>query len=296
MPGLRKKVMDLNTYIAILDHLFAQGIADTKTNFGFYNWGEPLLNPEFNKIVEYMYDNKLSYHFSTNGSVPLKETWSHAVFGKCTSVILSFPGFSQNSYDRIHGFRFDKIKSNVEKIISTLKRYGCKDITMNYHCYQFNLGSEYWQAKKFCADEDISFVPTCAYINDYERSIGYLNGTLNKEDYKTIGENLLLFYVKDLIEQRSEQYECPEFKRLTIDENGNVLPCCVPQNEILGNIFDLTSERLEIVRRQATSCIECRKYGEDYWAHHPHPYHAVQFKEIAKISVKSKLGRLRRYL
>lgn len=54
------------------------------------------------------------------------------------------PGFSQESYDKIHGFNFEKIKENIKKYANDMELAGVKDkMWVAYHMYQFNLDEIY---------------------------------------------------------------------------------------------------------------------------------------------------------
>ncbi|GBF34170.1 hypothetical protein DCCM_3282 [Desulfocucumis palustris] len=39
-------------------------------------------------------------------------------------IIFSMPGFSQESYDKIHGFNFEKIKDNIIKMSRNFRENG----------------------------------------------------------------------------------------------------------------------------------------------------------------------------
>ena len=271
MPMMKKNCMSLAKVKEIITHLESREMVDKDTVYFFYNWGEPFLNPELFDILAYMYERKLRYGLSTNASVPwkLKRDIPNDFFADMVHFRISYCGFSQESYDRIHGFNFEKIKANTKEIIRNARKYGANYIEIHYHVYQFNEGDEFIRAKEFCKKLNVCFFPIYAYFNDYNRGIGYLNNTLPIEEYKAASKELYLFYVDGVLKKRPANYPCPQFDKLTIDENGDLLPCCAAIHEKLTNIVERTPAEIEEWRHNVRSCIECRNTGLDYWVHNP---------------------------
>lgn len=168
MPSMKKNIMDINLFKEIIAHLFKEELVDKNTVFSFYNWGEPFLNPDLYDIFVFMHESDLKYILSTNASVALKETMRGEIFNNLESITFSYSGFSQQSYDRIHQFNFEKIKLNTKKTLYILRQNGFHgEALMAYHIYQFNQGLEMSAARNFCEDLDMKFLPSYAYINDH---------------------------------------------------------------------------------------------------------------------------------
>lgn len=100
--------MDPAFYNKIVDRLKEYGFVTSKTSFHKYGLGEPMLHPQLNEILHITQESGLVTNISTNASkVPqVDEEAAKAV----NRILISMPGFSQKSYDKIHGFNFEQIK------------------------------------------------------------------------------------------------------------------------------------------------------------------------------------------
>lgn len=268
---LHAKFMTSVEFEKILDRLHTLGALTPQSNIALFNWGEPFLNPQLNEILALLENRKIHYSLSTNASRYVDI--SSSGLRMLSSITFSFPGFSQASYDKIHGFDFEKILSNVTKLTSDIQRCNpTAKIGMVNHIYQFNV-DEMKAASDFCSEIKISYTPYCAYIADFFKALTYLDNTMDTATLHRAGKELLLYYVDDLIKQQPTDYICPQFAMLVIDEFGNVLPCCALPKEheqyTIGSIFDLELPELLSLKKSQSVCNKCLSKGMAYWAHHP---------------------------
>jgi molybdenum cofactor biosynthesis enzyme MoaA len=225
----------------ILDRLTYIGAIDGSTVIVLHSWGEPTLNKDFPSISNILSKNKFRWWYSTNASVFPKA--QECDFSSLTSLLISMPGFSQPSYDKIHGFKFDNIKKNIENYVNLFS--GAKPINISYHVYQFNI-DEIPNAAAYASNLKIGLTPYYAMINNQELAIKYLTYKISNEDLYDASTQLVLFYVRELISKQPRKYVCPQFSFLNLDEVGNVLQCCsssrTQKNYSIGSIFELTLE------------------------------------------------------
>jgi MoaA/NifB/PqqE/SkfB family radical SAM enzyme len=252
-----------------VDILSKKQLIGPSTTIRLYNWGEPLLNPDFEKIIEVLHKRKLAFGVSTNASRVVKVNGNLMTYMDQMSI--SMPGFSQKSYDRIHGFDFERILENIDSLLNCYRTAGFNGYAgVSYHIYQFNIG-EIRLAVKFCASRKIGFSPVVAFLNDFNLAKAYLHGTLSCEVLKEACKDLLLFYVDDIIKCRPSNYHCPQYEYLVIDEKFNVLTCClVPKNHpdyFLGSLFDLSFDDIKAQKKSRAVCVECNNSGLSYWIH-----------------------------
>ena len=117
------------------------------------------------------------------------------------------PGFSQESYDRIHGFNFNKIKENVINLRQQVRELSDDTIPfdMSYHIYQFN-ESEMVPAKKFCEENDIRFAPNYAVMFDKDKCMDYVTGNMSYEELKDISKEIFLGVLDQQIKDAPRDY------------------------------------------------------------------------------------------
>ena len=283
----QERFLDPARFEGALDRLLAQGLIGPKTVTHLYNWGEPFLHPDLPGILRILARRNLRFIISTNASRPMSFERESLPFLK--HIFISAPGFSQASYDRIHGFQFGTVLENIEGLLASLRVSaftGKRE--MLYHIYQFNL-DEIALARRFCQDKHILFSPYAAYLNDYNQALSYLNGKMDYALLRRVSQELLLFYLDDLLAAQPSDYVCQQFSQLTLDENCQVLTCCVaPKNHpdyALGSVFDLSAEDIRTRKVSQGICKECLCAGVAWWTHNPHVPGIAQ-------SRPSKLGRL----
>ena len=262
------KFMGYQKFVNIIEHLLVKEMIHQNTRVCLYNWGEPLIHPEFDKIVKYLNGKKIHFALSTNASRILKSPTSKA-WETLDFITFSMPGFSQQSYDRIHKFDFETIKKNIIQILRELRSHGFRGTaSIAYHLYQFNI-NEIAGAQKFAQENQLFLHVSYAYINDYERLKQYLNNSLPYKELKLAGEELFLGQYDLKNRQVSENYKCQQRNRLVIDEQGEVVPCCIVGEPTLGNIclFELSS--LRKAKENISICKECAEAHIDYLCENP---------------------------
>ncbi|MDX8378169.1 MAG: radical SAM protein [Mariprofundales bacterium] len=264
-----KPFIDVDVFANAIDHMLELNMIGKDTCINLYNWGEPLIHPRFNEIVNVLLERNLFFGLSTNASHLVK--LNNNAMKKLMRLEISMPGFSQSSYDKIHGFQFHTILSNIDKIIHHFRQSGyIGQPNLVYHIYQFNI-NEIKQAVQFAKSRKFLFLPYAAYLNDYEVARSYLNKTMHKDVLQKVSRELLMYYVDDHIMQMPNEYSCPQFDYLSIDEKCNILTCCVlpktHKDYSLGNLFDVNINRLNNMKRSQEVCKTCIESGLSYWAH-----------------------------
>lgn len=244
--------MSRRKFEEIITDLHNNGEISRKTTIHLYNWGEPFLNPELLDILKVISDRGHKYVLSTNASRYIQIP--KYLQKNLATLIISMPGFGQDSYDKIHKFSFDKIISNIKLFMNDINP---GKILVNIHIYQFNQ-DELRPAIAFFTEHGISVYPSFAYFNNYNVMIKYLDKTLPEEVYSEAVNDICLDYVDNLLLKSSENYHCPQWDSLTIDEFGRKISCCViPKNHPAYQSND------------RAICNECISSGVAYWAHHP---------------------------
>jgi len=87
-----------------------------------YNWGEPFLNKDILKIIEYTKKNKVGVLLSTNLNYMTDELIDSIVKLKLDKIVISLDGASQETYGKYRkGGNFNKVLENLKKIIKKKK-------------------------------------------------------------------------------------------------------------------------------------------------------------------------------
>lgn len=262
--------MDVAAFERLCRHLLDRRIVAPQALFHIYNWYEPTLNPHLAGIINAMGEQGLRLDISTNAG----RCMDFSGLGGCThveSVLFSMPGFSQASYDRIHGFDFEQVKGNIRTTVDELRRRGFRgDAYINFHLYQFNLG-EIYGAKEFADSLGIRLHSIFAYFNGSGEFGPYLSGSMDTEALKDATREIFFGHLYDLEAHREEylkRFEEPE--SITLSERCNLIPGRGSNDEeAVVSIFDLNSfEEVKAVYER----LEAERYGPlsdqiHLWAH-----------------------------
>lgn len=257
-PHLFKKTLSM---------LLKERIITKNSLIRLYNWGDPFLHPDINRIVSYINELGLRYAISTNASrVPES---NEDFVKKLDHIIFSMPGFSQGSYDRIHGFDFEVIKKNIVQIVNEFKKDKFKgDFIIFYHVYRFNT-REVKDCESFADKNGIIIHPYYAILNNWWKLQAFIENKLTADEKKRICEDLFIDDIREKMSDSPVGYNCPQFDYLNIDENSNLVTCCqLPQNHEdypCGNI--LTDDLNEIFKKRQNRqvCKKCLGSGLAYY-------------------------------
>lgn len=248
-------------------HMHTEGLIKPYTVFSLYNWGEPFLHPRFQDIVsvlteaghEFIISSNLSHFVSFDEPYALKNL---------RAVVISMPGFSQRSYDKIHGFSFGKIKSNIIKMIKNYRSHGFKGkIQIKPHIYQFNL-DEFQDLFTFAKTFGIGIDPTFATFADLNLLMEYVEKKLPEDELYAASQDLLLGCLTQYKGSMPSDFDCPYYDALILDEECNIVTCCMVTKKmddfIIGNLFKTKTTNIDTLKRGQSICRQCLKLEIPY--------------------------------
>ena len=270
--------MDINKFKQIYRHLYDKEMIEKSTEIMLYSWGEPFLNKDYIEIIEYLAEEGQQYAVSTNASVVRmankKDTYKY-----CNAFVISMPGFSQKSYDKMHGFQIDKIKDNIQKLVKNIFDCGFKGEAMiSYHVYKHNQ-KEIIEAKAFADELRIQFNAYYPYFAGNSIMAAYLRKELSVNIVDDANNDMFLGFVDELRDERPADYVCSVKDIIPFDHNGNMVVCCACDNEMPGyyikNVLDIKNyDDLMEIRKDILTCEACkicRSLKMDYWLdNNPH--------------------------
>lgn len=292
--------VDIDIFDKTLDKIIQYGIFDLDiSTLYIYNWGEPLLHPQFNKIIEIINSKKIKYSISSNISVIPNDLNYTNLVDNLEKFMISISGFSQKSYDKIHGFNFEKIKDNIISIKENLDRYNFKGkIQLLFHVYQFNV-DEIVLAERFSKELGIEFIPYYAGINDWWKRKQYLENSMTKSEIKKISNDLFLSKLDERIESSSRRGCSQHNSYFMIDERGNVATCCcLPTNHPnykCGNIMQDDINKILHNKSNMEICRECINDGlaiEDNQVCNPKWYEEISRNNRMTMKYKLEMDKL----
>lgn len=260
--------ISLELFEKILQKLIEYKLYSQTTNFHIYCLGEPCLHPQINEILRLLTKYEIHTTISTNASyVPVFEK---EALKSVDRFLISMPGFSQKSYDKIHGFNFEKIKSNVVKLRNQVRELsdGRIPFDMSYHIYQFN-EAEMVPAKEFCICNDIRFAPNYAVMIDKDKCLDYVTGKMSYEELKDISKEIFLGVLDQQIKDSPKDYCDFQNSFLSVNVKGDIRICSSFKREaesgiLIGNL--VTDDIDEIIWRKYhhPRCATCIKAGLTY--------------------------------
>ncbi|MCQ2955676.1 MAG: radical SAM protein [Opitutales bacterium] len=254
-PTEKGHFMDFELFKKILDYLEKQHFLHTNNNqmVALYNWGEPMLHPEFERFMDYITRKKRHISLSTNGIFLPK--FSDKFDASCVSFFrLSMCGFSQKSYDKIFMSDFEQCKKNIASVVHEFRAHGCIGyFTLIFHVYQFNT-HEIKAAAEFARSLHIGFWPVWAFLVDGERALKYHNREL-PVDYLT----LMSQYLFHGSHPRGPVNTC-SFTDICINPDGD-LNVCVMFPKPIGSLFNMTPESLQAYYATSEFCKTCKAAG-----------------------------------
>jgi len=290
-PVEKQQFVDLDEFKKSIEYMLANHFINTNTIIGLFSYGEPFLHPKFKEIIYYLSSLNLNIALSTNASKPIYFESSNAL-KYLKHLTFSMSGFSQESYDKIHGFNFNKIKENIISIIENFRQCGFTGSAfIAYHIYQFNI-TEIQAAMEFAKKYDIKFNGYCAYFNGKDMFEKYLKNELEYSDLKSASTDLLLgsieYRLTEFNQMDKNNYNCAQFDILTIDENCNVLTCCVYSdvfpNAVYKKIYNVNNvDEINAWRKKSKECKECIDIGLAHAVNH-----AVLYEEVFQKSEFNK--------
>jgi len=267
------KRITYDEFTRAIEHLEQNGLLAPDATVALYIWGEPLLNPDWKRIVTYLSRKGHGVHIATNCSVRIEVKEDEDIdLSGIRFFGMSMPGFSQASYTKIHGFKFERIKKNIAHNVAFLRSHPGFDgeLRVNFHVYQFN-ESEIRPGYLFARSLGVGFNPYYATINNLEQYMSYLDRSIPVEQLREIAQSLNMSYVEEALKHRPADYECPQLELLTMNASCDVLTCCAvgranPSYSI-GNLFELSADEVRTKKMQQEYCGPCHATGLAHLVH-----------------------------
>lgn len=262
--------MNPEIFEAIIRHLLNIGVLSEKNSLVLlFNYGEPFLHPEINRILEILRKNNLKAGFSSN-FIKYPDI-SPAYFEVIGTVILSLSGMTDRTYGAIHGGDIERVLANFERFLDRLNAANPEAIVYaSWHRYRIN-EDELESAGNYFKRKKVVFRPCLAYLIDLEKNIEVIEaGGIASEEGKKLNRQLFLDRVYGVMNSLSgtadpRNFECPQFNILAINEYGELLTCCgltrYHEDYTIGNVLEMNAGEIYRTKRSAPICRKCLTHG-----------------------------------
>jgi len=231
----RNKNIDFEVFKKIIDEGVKNGLCAVNLN----NFGEPLINPDLPRMVKYAkFKGILDVFFHTNAVLLTKDLSKRLIGAGLDRIIISFDSPYKEKYEKIRiGAKYEQVLQNIKDLFNLRKENKFFNPLIRINMIKF---------------PDL----TDKEIDDA------------KELFLKIADSIGFLELEEIIPAKKEKIEfnsdykskfiCPQpFSRLTILEDGTILPCCVDldANMKLGNIKGQTikeiweGEKLKEIRK-----------------------------------------------
>jgi len=233
------------------------------TGVGLFSWTEPLLHPRLPELINIT--NSFNIPVSLSSNLNLKKDFRPILEANPASFRVSTSGFNQPIYSQFHqGGNVEIVKENMLKLAEAQAEVNSlTDIHVLYHRYLGNIDDEVLM-KEFATKLGFSFWPVWAYYMNLDKVLAYFNGdqfALTEKDLDIIKQMTLPFWEgTELLKQYKNNPCSLREEAITLDKDGNVLPCCVAydvKKHTIINYLEANIEEIQLLKNKYDACSTC---------------------------------------
>lgn len=277
------KFMTAELFEKIIKHLIKIKVIGSDVNIiDLYSWGEPFINPDFDKILSILAKYNLKAGISSNFiKFPEIKDENYKNIGMVTFSICSF---DKENYRKIYKADIDKVLDNYSRFVEKKEEFNpTMGLRVNWLRYNFN-ANEYEKAENYfknkkaeisdrlyamMADRDVWF--DIIQEKALERHTQYYN---LEEVYQDIDFEREQRIFKCFSPEEDKISDCRQMKILTIGEAGQLVGCCGLYSKYkeydLGNFLEMDKKKVYQLKHTMKVCVQCCKlkaawYGHNFW-------------------------------
>lgn len=241
---LKKGFMELGLFKHVFDQLKNDLIA-----VNLFNWGEPLLNKDFTKMVRCVkdHDKDISVTTSTNLNINNKATLEGLIRSGIDEIIVSCDGATKESYEKYRvGGDFGLVMDNLKFLIAENNKLSGKTrIIWNFLVFKHN-EHEITQAQEMARKLGVE-LRLGAMRTSMKDEVLKPHKEAIKKDIGWIPDNPeYSAYDKVKLETKKKIKTCRKpWQELNLNWDGAVFPCCA----IYGESYTFGNAKNELIRK-----------------------------------------------
>jgi len=268
----RKGFITFDVFKRIIDE-----IGKHLTLIRLYNWGEPLLNKDLLKMIQYAKERHIDIKISTNLSMKMEDEQIEVLLKSGLSKIyISCNGASRETYMKYHvGGDFDLVMNNMKRL--NAKKHVLSECRTSlvwlFHVFKHNQ-HEINKARELAEKMGIK-IKVSKMRPDMGKEVFETTQQAIERDKAWLPDNPEFSVIS---KKRRKRIGCTlPWTEIMINWDGNILPCCAVYSEkhAFGNILEnsfaeiwnnemYVSARKEILGRKNTKhtiCHTCKRSG-----------------------------------
>ena len=261
-----KGSMTLETFKSVFDKIMED--SPSTSHISLYSWGEPLLHPYLNEIINYVHERNVAVALSSNLSIKFRSRLDKIIQSNPDSLKVSLSGFFPDAYNNTHqGGDIELVKANLILIRKLIDKYNANTLVdINYHLYKDNCGMNIDEMEKFANNLGFIVSKTYALVMPLERVIAHVEG---KPDLQTkLLEDNLLVTIDEGIEASSKSIlpknTCPfRANQININADLSVPICCTvwqrDENVVAKNFLESNLDEINKNKKNVDLCNKCMK-------------------------------------
>lgn len=262
--GVPKGSMTLASFKQVVDKITHES-PDT-SHISLYSWGEPLLHPYIDEVVQYIHDKNIAVALSSNLSIRFDDRLERLIEKNPDYLKVSLSGYYPDAYNNTHeGGDINLVKSNLYRLRYLMDKYGANTlIDINYHLYRDNSGVNLQKFRELADELGFVISETYALVMPLERVISYFNGNPDLQTQNL--EKNLLVTIKEGVEASSQsrlpKNVCPfRENQININADLSVPVCCTvfqrEDNIVAQNFLKNTLQEINQAKKDITTCQKC---------------------------------------
>lgn len=231
----RKGFLSFDVFKKVIDEM-----GQNLTMIRLYNWGEPLLNKDFLRMVHYARERGIDLKISTNLSMQMEDsTIEELLKAGLERIYISCNGASRTTYLKYHiGGDFDLVMDNMKRLVQKRREIpGCRTkLVWLFHVFKHN-EHEIDTARKLAQEIGIT-IKISKMRPDMGKEVFETAQKALERDKAWIPNNPEYTVIST---KRQKRVGCIlPWTETMINWDGNVLPCCAVYSEkyAFGNILE----------------------------------------------------------